>query len=89
VQTEKTCQAVGPQFTPENFQRMAFKLLVSHGLDAAHGKFSWLQDSGFRTATRGLPSPREAFRKKLSSVVSNTSTRPASAQARCNASNTP
>jgi hypothetical protein len=40
VQTEKACQAVGAQFTPENFQRMAFKLLVSHGLDTAHGKFS-------------------------------------------------
>ena len=40
VQTQKTCQAVGAQFTPENFQRMAFKLLVTHSLETAHGEFS-------------------------------------------------
>jgi len=40
VQTEKTCQAVDAQFTPENFQRMAFKLLVTHGLDTLATTFS-------------------------------------------------
>lgn len=40
VQAEKTSQAVDAQFTPENFHRVTFKLLVSHCLDTAHGKFS-------------------------------------------------
>lgn len=71
VQSQETRQSVDAQFAAKDLQGVSFKLLVGHCVEAAHGRFALLEDTGFMTATSGLPSRREALRMNPSSVKKN------------------
>jgi hypothetical protein len=86
VQSQKTRQPVNAQFAAKDLQSVPLELLVTQRLKAVHGKFSLLQNSGFRTTTTGLPSRRSALRINVSSVVRRAFTPASSAHARCKAS---
>ena len=66
VETEKTSQAVKPQFPLEDREGMALKVLVRHSVDGDHDCTSRYHDTGFSTRRRSRAVFRPARRNGAS-----------------------